>query len=167
MSTPRVMVGSQKTPPPPPPTFGARAWRTVTALGVVLAAAGLTDISLAFYPPSLGSAPWRFTTFVSVMNGLPVLSLGFLVFLMAGLALGNRTVVRLGIVVNAVVVIGLLVALAGILTSVGATMAEVQEGVRLGIRKAMVKGVSFGVIFGAAHLIAVMTGIRATRVPLD
>lgn len=167
MTTPRVMVGSEKAPPPLPPTFGARAWRTVTALGVVLAAAGLTDIALAFYPPNLGSAPWRFTTFVSVMNGLPVLSLGLLVVLMAGLALGSRTVVQLATAANALLLIGLLVALVGILTSVGATLADLAEPVRVGIRKATIKGVAFAVIFGAAHLFGVMLGIRATRGPLD
>jgi hypothetical protein len=167
MSTPRVIVGSEKAPPPPPPTFGARAWRTLIGLGVVLAAAGLTDIALAFYPPNLGSAPWRFTTFVSVMNGLPVLSLGFLVILMAGLALGSRAVVQLATVANGLLLIGLLVAVIGILTAAGSTMAEVQQGVHLGLRKATIKGVAFGVIFGAAHLFGVMIGIRATKGPID
>jgi hypothetical protein len=167
MSTPRVIVGSEKAPPPPPPAFGSRAWRTVTALGVVLAAAGLTDIALAFYPPNLGSAPWRFTTLVSVMNGLPVLSLGLLVILMAGLALGSRTVVQLAIVVNAILLIGLVVAVIGILMSVGAAMADVPEGVQVGIRKATIKGVAFGVIFGAAHLFGVMIGFRAMRGPIE
>ena len=167
MSTPRVMVGSEKAPPPPPPAFGARAWRTATALGVVLAAAGLTDIALAFYPPNLGSAPWRFTTLVSVMNGLPVLSLGLLVVLMAGLALGSRAVVQLATVANALLLIGLLVALAGIVTSIGGAMAEVPEAVQVGIRKATIKGIAFGAIFGAAHLFGVMLGIRSTRGPID
>lgn len=167
MSTPRVMVGSEKAPPPPPPNFGARAWRTVTALGVVLVAAGLTDIALAFYPPNLGSAPWRFTTLVSVMNGLPVLSLGLLVVLMAGLALGSRPVVQLATMANAVLLIGLLVALGGVVTSVGAALEGVPEGVQLGIRKAAFKGVAFGVIFGAAHLFGVMIGFRAARGPID
>ena len=167
MSTPRVMVGSEKAPPPPPPTFGARAWRTVIALGVVLTAAGLTDIALAFYPPNLGSAPWRFTTLVSVMNGLPVLSLGLLVVLMAGLALGSRTVVQAATGLNLLLLIGLVVAVAGILTSVGATVADVPEAVQMGIRKAMFKGVAFGVIFGAAHLFVVMIGFRAGRRPID
>jgi hypothetical protein len=167
MSTPRVMVGSEKAPPPPPPAFGARAWRTVTALGVVLAAAGVTDIALAFYPPNLGSAPWRFTTLVSVMNGLPVLSLGLLVVLMAGLALGSRAVVQVATAANALILLGLLVAVIGILTSMGATVADVADPMRVGIRKATVKGVAFGVIFGAAHLFGVMIGIRATRGPID
>lgn len=161
------MVGSEKAPPPPPPTFGARAWRTVTALGVVLAAAGVTDIALAFYPPNLGSAPWRFTTLVSVMNGLPVLSLGLLVILMAGLALGSRAVVQVATVANALILIGLLVAVIGILTSVGATLADLAEAVQVGIRKATIKGVAFGVIFGAAHLFGVMIGFRAMKGPLD
>jgi hypothetical protein len=167
MSTPRVIVGSEKAPPPPPPAFGARAWRTVTALGVVLAAAGLTDIALAFYPPNLGSAPWRFTTLVSVMNGLPVLSLGFLVILMAGLALGSRAVVQVAIGLNLLLLIGLAVAVVVILTSVGATVADLAEGVQVGIRKATIKGVAFGVIFGAAHLFGVMLGIRAMRGPIE
>jgi hypothetical protein len=161
------MVGSEKAPPPPPPDFGARAWRTVTALGVVLTAAGVTDIALAFYPPNLGSAPWRFTTLVSVMSGLPVLSLGLLVVLMAGLALGSRPVVQLATAANLLLLIGLLAALAGIVTSVGSTVADVPEMVRVGIRKAAVKGVAFGVIFGAAHLFGVMIGFRATRGPID
>lgn len=164
---PRVMVGSEKAPPPPPPAFGARAWRTVTALGVVLAAAGLTDIALAFYPPNLGSAPWRFTTLVSVMNGLPVLSLGLLVILMAGLALGSRAVVQVATGLNLLLLIGLVVAVAVILTSVGATVADVPEAVQMGIRKAMFKGVAFGVIFGAAHLFGVMIGFRAGVQPID
>jgi hypothetical protein len=134
---------------------------------VVLAAAGLTDIALAFYPPNLGSAPWRFTTLVSVMNGLPVLSLGLLVGLMAGLALGSRTVVQLATVANALLLIGLVLALVGILTSVGAAMADVPEGVQVGIRKATIKGVAFGVIFGAAHLFGVMVGFRSTTRPID
>jgi uncharacterized SAM-binding protein YcdF (DUF218 family) len=161
------MVGSDKAPPPPPPPFGARAWRTVTALGVVLTAAGLTDIALAFYPPNLGSAPWRFTTLVSVMNGLPVLSLGLLVVLMAGLALGSRTVVQAATGLNVLLLIGLVVAVVVILTSVGATVADVPEAVQMGIRKAMFKGVAFGVIFGAAHLFGVMIGFRAGRQPID
>jgi hypothetical protein len=160
------MVDPDRSPLPPPPAFGSRAWRTLTALGIVLAAAGLTDISLAFYPPNLGSAPWRFTTFVSVMNGLPVLSLGVLVVLMSGLALGSRFVVRAAVGANALMVIGLLIALASILTSAGATMADVPDAVRFGLRKALVKGVAFGLIFGAAHLVGVVSGIRSTRAPL-
>jgi ABC-type amino acid transport system permease subunit len=167
MDTPRVMVDPDRSPLPPPPAFGSRAWRTLTALGIVLAAAGLTDISLAFYPPNLGSAPWRFTTFVSVMNGLPVLSLGLLVVLMAGLALGSRLVVQVGMAVNALVLVGLLIALVAIVTSAGATMAEVPEQVRVGIKKALVKGVAFGLIFGSAHLFAIFTGFKATRPPFD
>lgn len=161
------MVDSEKSPPPLPPTFGLRAWRTVIALGVVLALAGLTDISLAFYPPNLGSAPWRFTTFVSVMNGLPVLSLGLLTILMAGIAVGSRTVVRIGTIANAVLLVGLVLALIGIATSAGATMAEVPAEVRVGIRKAMAKGVAFGVIFGLAHALGAVTGFRATTRPID
>jgi hypothetical protein len=101
------------------------------------------------------------------MNGLPVLSLGFLVILMAGLALGSRAVVQLATVANGLLLIGLLVAVIGILTAAGSTMAEVQQGVHLGLRKATIKGVAFGVIFGAAHLFGVMIGIRATKGPID
>ncbi len=163
MPKPQVKLDVEKSTPLPPPAFDLRAWRALIALGLMLGAAGLTDILLAFYPSNLSDASWRFTTFVSMMNGLPVLSVGVLVALMASLALGHRTALQVAVVANLILAGVLVIALIVIATAIAPLLSRVLPGVRIGIWKAAVKGILFALVFGAAHVFGAMTGIRAMR----
>lgn len=87
-----------------------QAWLIVGGLGLALGFVGSLDLVLLFFPPRFGNAEWEFASISAGLNGLPVLALGLGLVVAAGVARGNRSVVRVGAVVFGVlgvVIIGL------------------------------------------------------------
>jgi hypothetical protein len=94
MSDQRVLLGDEPLQRPPlqeAPDFG---WYLIGWIGLVFAIIGGFDLLLTWYPPNLASPEWEFGTVSAMLDGLPVPTLGFVLLLGAGVARGQRWLVR-------------------------------------------------------------------------
>ena len=158
----KVLAGSKepsRRAPVPQPDV---AWRWIGWFGLVLAAAGLTDLALVLVPPSFGSAEWEFGTISQLVSGLPLATMGLAGLFGAGMALGKRWLqLTVGIVllVGTLVLVGLLVLF---LSHVPMALGVVQEPALTGVKKAIVKTVALGSYFGVAYGAGAFWALRSS-----
>lgn len=143
------------------------AWRWLGWFGLVLAAAGLTDLALVFVPANFGNAEWEFGTVAQVISGLPLATMGLAALLGAGMALGARWLqFTMGVVLLlALLAVGGLLVM--FLSHVPMALVAVEEPALTGIKKAIAKtvalGTYFGIGYGAAGFWALLTSLRGRR----
>ena len=139
------------------------AWAWVGWAGLVFAVVGFGDFFLAWYPAAFGSPEWEFGTVAATFSGLPLISLGLLGLVGAGLAVGRRWLIA----TMAVVLIGfavlLLVAYAVFLTDIPVALRAVEGPASLGIKKAIVKTSVLAVAFVVTYLVAAVAAFRHLR----
>lgn len=164
MSSSKVLL-DEKSARTPPPLVGspAQAWKVVGWFGLLLAAIGLSDIALAFYPPHFGILEWEFGTVASSFAGLPIVTLGFAGLLASAIARARRRQILAIAVILLLLVVLVAAAYFIFLTDVPAALRAVQGDVRLGIKKATVKTTFLGVGFGGAYLVAAIGALRFLR----
>ena len=108
MAERKVLVREEKKKPAGPLAPDAStAWSWIGWFGLVLAAAGIFDFLLAWYPLGLGSAEWEFGTITASYAGLPLPTMGLAALLGSALARGVRWQI-LVLSIGALVVAGLL-----------------------------------------------------------
>ena len=164
MPQPKVLVGSE-----PQRRREVRLWgddatyRVVAWGGVVLALAALSDYTLAFYPPGFGSAEWEMATIGSVMQGLPLLSIGLAAMWVGGARLGRRwMLVTVGWAVLAVAVC-MCGSLLLFLTDVPLAIRATQDVARVGIYKLVVRTLFMGLLFGGSYVVMGTLALRQAR----
>lgn len=156
-------VVMMKKDPIPPVRDPERAWVWIGRFGTLLAAVGLADFGLGWYPFAFGATEWEFGTVASTFAGLPLVTMGMAGVLGAGLARGRKVQVVMVscILLTLAAVIG--AALLMFLTDVPIALKAVNGPALLGIKKAAVKTVFFGVAFGTAYLVAGVGALRQLR----
>lgn len=148
MTASRILIKTDqknRAPLDPSPDTG---WYLLGGIGLVFAIVSLADLILAFYPLAVGDAEWEFGTITTVMDGLPLLTIGLGLILGAMVARGRFAGVRILSVVFAL--IGLVLALltlryAGHISE--ALGAVTEPSIRIGLRKAITKTLAQGTLY--------------------
>lgn len=138
MTSPQVVVRSRSRGRQGPPAPGV-GWQLLGGVGVVFVVVGGADLLLAVLPTGFGNPEWEFGTVTSVLDGMPVPTLGLVAVLAAARARGSRlarvVAVLLGLLALAVVAAAVLYA-----TTVPIALRSVTEPVvRTGLLKAVAK----------------------------
>lgn len=163
MTGPRVLLGPERTNRDPRPLESGAGLGALVVMAVALLLVGATDLALAMYPPSFGNAEWRFTVLAAVANGLPMVTVGALVLLVAAVFQDSPGGLRAAVVLNGLLVVLILVAAVGFLTSIGVAFEKTPAEVHPGLRKAVAKSVVIFAAFGVAHGAAAVAGARALQ----
>ena len=140
------------------------AWRWIGWFGLLLAAMGLGDFAIAWYPLNLGSPEWEFGTIAASFAGLPLVTMGFAGLLGSALARGRKgMVVGLGWGLGLFGVMVITALLLFLLDVPIALRAAPNETVLLGLKKAIAKTTMLGVGFSVGYLVAAVGAVRHIR----
>jgi hypothetical protein len=142
---------------------GGAAVKALGWFGVILALAALSDFVLAFYPLGFGSAEWELATISSVIQGLPLISIGLAaIWVSGGLSGQRRLLIAVGVLLlaSAVSVFGLLIVF---LTNVPIALQATRDVARLGIEKLAAKTVVLALVFGVSYIVAGVLALKQAR----
>lgn len=145
------------------PWSGAATFRVAGWVGLVLALASLTDTALALYPLGFGSPEWEMATISSVVQGLPLFSIGWVGVWVGGAGLGRRGVLVVAGAVFLVAAAAVLGSLVLFLTDVPIAIRATEGAARLGIQKLIAKTLMLGFMFAGAHVVAGVVAFRQAR----
>ncbi len=142
----------------------ARAWAVIGWFGFVLAAIGIADSVVNWYPMAFGSPEWEFGTISTTFGSLPLVTMGLAGLLGSFLARGDR----IGVIVMRVLVwwLGLAVLALYVLFLTDVPMALRATAGKLGslpIRRGIVRTSILGVGFGAGYLAAAVVSLLSLR----
>ena len=157
-----VLVGRESRQVRPSVPRPSEAWKWIGWFGLVLAAAGLTDLLLLFVPPNFGNAEWEFGTVVQLVSALPLVTMGLAALFGAGMALGKRWLqltVGIGLLLGTLVLTLLLVMF---LSHVPMALGVVQEPALTGVKKAIVKTMALGLYFGVGYGVGAFVALRSS-----
>jgi hypothetical protein len=115
------------------------AWSMLFFVGLALAALGMVDLALLFYPAQWASLEWEFATFSGVIEGLPLVTFGLGVMTASAAARGWVAGRRLMVVVLLLMVVAVLAATTIFELDVPAVLRAVNVTVRPSLKKAAVK----------------------------
>lgn len=153
MSGPKVLVQQEGAPRArlgAAPDFG---WTLFGWLGVVFTAVGGIDLLLTWYPLHFGNPEWEFGTVSATLDGLPVLSMGLVMLLGTGAALGRRWLMLATIGVLAALALAILAAAMLYATNVPIALKAVTEpAIRTGLKKAIAKASAQSVLYPLAYV---------------
>lgn len=149
--------------PPVRPWDDSRRYAILGWIGVVLALAALSDYALALYPLGFGSPEWEAATIGSIVQGLPLLSIGVAALWVSAGAAGRRWLlitVGWGLLLFALCVFG---ALAVFLTDVPMGLKATRGVARIGVEKLAAKTLFLGLLFGVSYVFAGVLALRQRR----
>jgi hypothetical protein len=168
MTAPKVLVGHAGEEKPslgaPLEAAPGLSWRLLGWTGWAFFALGGVDVALTWFPATFGNPEWEFGTVTASLNGLPVTTMGLALVLCAGIAQGQRWIIRtvamvLLLLAAAILVSGLLYA-----TNVPIALRTVtQEVARQGLMKAITKTSVQLVLYPALFVTLAVVGWRYTR----
>ena len=148
----------------PPSRLGDVEWRVLGITGATFVVLGLLDVSLVWFPPTLGSPEWEFASITATFNTLPVTVLGATLLVSSGIARQRPAIARTG---------GILLLMLAMLVVVGAviyatTVPIALKGinnpvVRLGVYKAMTKTIAQCILYPILFIWVGLKGLRASR----
>jgi hypothetical protein len=131
LSVPKILLaeGEDKAPSqlPGAPDLG---WMLIGWVGLVFLVVGLTDIFLAWYPPSFGSPQWEFATISRTYDFLPLPTMGLALTLGGAIAAGRRWLVIAASVILIVLGLGILAADFLYATNIPIALSAVGQPVR-------------------------------------
>jgi len=149
--------------PPPLSEAPDEGWKWIGWFGLLLAAVGLGDFFLTWFPLHFGAPEWEFGTVASSFSGLPLVTMGFAALLGSGVARGKVWLVW---VMSAALLVFALLILALYLVfmlDVPIALRAVQGLAALGIKKAIVKTSLLGLGFSAGYFAAAIAAWRYLR----
>jgi hypothetical protein len=141
-------------------TAPERAWSAIGRLGLLVGIVGVAGAALEWYPPSPQNAGSVFAALVASVGQLPLVTIGFLTFLVAAIAQRRRRAVRWAAVANLAIAAAVLAMILAFGALAPRTYALASESARLGLRKEVLRTVLLGIGLGFAQLAA---GIGAWR----
>lgn len=74
-------------------------WRALLVVGLLFAVIGGLELGMLWYPLQIGTMEWELGTVSAFFDLFPIFGLGLLLVMGAGLALGARWTVRIGVAV--------------------------------------------------------------------
>lgn len=134
--------------------------KAVGWFGAIITVAALSDFALAFYPMGFGSAEWELATISSVIQGLPLLTVGLAALWVCGGMLGERRMLFGIAVLMLAVAAASLALLIVFLTNVPVALRATQDVAKLGIKKLVAKTLILALLFGGYYIVA---GVRALK----
>ncbi len=142
----------------------ATGWYLLGGIGLVFAVVALADLILVWYPARFGDQEWEFGTITTVLDGLPLFSMGLMLSFGAAVAKGNLRLLRIWSVVLGLVGVVLLAILLLYLRSIPLALATVTEPVlKVGLQKAILKTVLQGVLYPTAFFWVAILGWKHAR----
>ena len=150
-----------RAPLDPSPDTG---WYLLGGIGLVFAIVSLADLVLAFYPFAIGDAEWEFGTVTTVMDGLPLLTIGLGLALGAMVARGRLAGVRILSLVFGL--IGVVLALLTIryASHISAALgAVIEPSIKLGLKKAITKTLAQGTLYPIGFLWIALLGWKHAK----
>ncbi len=167
MAAPKVVIGSEKgaikTPVLSVSERVSTAWGTLWWVGVLLFAAGVVDVGLAFYPPNFGDPTWRFEVAASVANGLPLPIVGLLGATMAAVAGRKRWRGQVVLFFNGLFTVFLVVMLITFLLVMSPSFKVAAPQVLIGLYKAAFRTILFYGVFAGATVSSMVVVARWLR----
>lgn len=128
-----------------------KGWYLLGGIGLVFAVVSLADLALAWYPLRMGDGEWEFGTVTTVLNGMPLLTMGLGLAFGAAVARGKMATLRMIAVVFGLLAVVLLGCLAMYAGNISTALAAVPDPeIHLGLQKAIVKTVAQGVLYPLA-----------------
>ncbi len=128
-----------------------RGWYLLGGIGLVFAVVSLSDLVLAWYPLRLGDGEWEFGTVTTVLNGMPLLTMGLALAFGAAVARGKMVMLRLFALLFGVLAVVLVGCLTLYARNVPIALAAVTDPeIHLGLQKAIIKTVAEGVLYPLA-----------------
>lgn len=115
-------------------------WRLFGLIGLLFAAMGVVNLTIAWYPVRIGTPEWEFGAIAAFLDATPSFALGLILLLGSALAAGQRG--RSRVVVLVLLVMTLIVLAAGVLYATTAPLAlsHVSSPAALGaVKKALAK----------------------------
>jgi hypothetical protein len=161
MPEPKVIIRDHASRPRRPLVGGSRsAWVWVGWLACAFAVVGVGDLLLAWYPLRFGVPEWEFATIAQSFAGLPVVALGLVGLLGAGLGLDRRWLVLVSAVLLGLAGVGILLGTLLFLTDVPLALQTSDGIARVGIEKAVAKTLLLGSVFGLVFIAAAVAAVR-------
>lgn len=141
-----------------------RVWSLLGWVGFVLAAVGLVDIALTWYPFDFGNVEWEFGTVTQSLNALPTVTLGLGLWLVSALVAEriwlSRTV-AVALVLLAVVVVA--IAVLFVTTAPIALNSVPQNAIATGLKKSIARTATQSVLYPVVFLVIGIKGWKASR----
>ena len=158
----RILIREDERQAGPVRPASGTAWRVIGWFGFVLAAIGLADALVNWYPVALGSPEWEFGTISATFGALPLVTMGLAALLGSVLARGSRAgviAVSLFVLLAGLAVLALyLLFLSDVPMALRATAGKLGGlPIRRGIARTSILGVGFGVGYLAAALVSLMS----------
>lgn len=173
MGVPHIVVQADaKALNPISMTAPFTAWRALGRVGLLLAAVGLVDIAVRWYPLSFRSPEWEFSTVAMTFASLPLVTVGLAAGLASALARGARGSVTLMAAVFCVMSLFTIAALLLFLSDVPLVMSSVKgpnvpAGAGLEVKKTVIRaavmGAGFAVVFVYGSLVSIRYLFRRVK----
>jgi hypothetical protein len=150
---------------PPLPPAPETAWLYLAVTGAAFFLVGSANQLLAIFPLGIGNPEWEFGTAAAYFDAMPLPALGMALFTAAGVALGERWMVKASAIVMvpmSVLVLALLVLFA---LDVPIALGSVTEpAIFYGLQKAIWKGVIQGVAYPVLLLLFAFKAWRHAKI---
>lgn len=161
MASGKIVVGTERKAPQAHRPDLERAWRLLVPVAVLFMVAGFMDLSLALFPPQLGSADWRFSAATVAVTGWPLVLVGATVLAVAAAGDGNRPALRwIGVVLNALCLVVMVFAVVALLAGWEGALARVPEAVKTGLNKSVIKASIAAALYAGCHTLAIRSAFR-------
>ncbi len=153
MTASRILVRSDeknRATLDPSPDAG---WRLLGGIGLVFASVALADLLLVWYPLQFGDGAWEFGTVTTLLDSLPLFTMGLGLGYGAAAARGQRRLLQILSVLFGVfglILIGLTILYSRQIST--ALTAVTDPEVKTGLQKAISKTLIQGVLYPAVYL---------------
>ncbi|MEO8636489.1 MAG: hypothetical protein ABI587_14535 [Gemmatimonadales bacterium] len=148
MTASRILIKTDqknRVPLDPAPDTG---WYLLGGIGLVFAIVSFADLALAFYPFAFGDAEWEFGTVTTVLDGLPLFTIGLGLGLGSMVARGRLAGVRILSVVFGLIGVMLVLLTVRYAGHISQALGAVTEpAIKVGLRKAIITTLAQGTLY--------------------
>jgi len=136
------------------------AWRLLTVLGLALAAVGLVDVAMLFFPARPSAVDWEFGTISGVFEGLPLVTIGVGLMAAGAIARAGRGWLMTMAVVQLILALVLMVLLVVFVLDIPVVLGAVDPQMKFTAKQSIVKSGLMAVVYVLTYL---TLGIWAAR----
>ena len=149
MSDPKIVASAREAGrrAPDQAPRSSRAWAVLGWIGLAFLVVGGADFALTWFPTDFGNPEWEFGTVTASFNGLPILSLGLGLLVVAAEQLERRWWSTLGVLFALVLLVWILVGSVLWSMTVSLALQTVPDELVTGVRRAVAKTALQSVVF--------------------